>query len=775
MKAACFQAWPRWLFIVVFATLACGLLPVLAVAAEQAGVKVTAIEIRGNKRIEVPAIAGRLTLKPGDPYTPENVRGQIKILYEAGYFEDVQVETESGADGVALAFIVREKPFITEIVFDGNQALSDDKLKEKITIKSQAFLDQPQAKESAEKIRLAYQGDGFFNCRVIPVVQTLDEDRKRLTFFVREGDKARVKTVNFDGLYAATKDEMFKVMATRESIPWHGLFTQLKLPSLLSDAGVLKREEMNNDVERIKEVLLNKGYLNARVGLPTVELSDEKKWFVVTYPVTEGEPFTIGEIGFRGNTVFEDPELREGLKLKVGEIFQRQKLRDEIARLNDLYGSRGYSFADVSPNVIPNTADRTASIILTVKEGEMMRIRQINIHGNEKTKDNVIRREIRVDEQDVIDTPSLKRSFQRLNNLNFFETVEILPAQVAVDKVDLNVRVKEKPTGQFSVGGGFSTLDQIVAIADVTEGNLGGNGWMGRIRGQLGQRRTIGQITFRNPYVNDSLTSMQLDLYRTQTNYITYFETKSGASVTLGRWLSEYTTGSVSLFAEELNFKNPQLGICPNRFPLVCSQLGTQTTTGFRTTLARDTRDYFMDPRTGWRASVGFDLGTPYLGGSNNFYKYYIDVVNYTPLPFDTRMANRVRYGATVGIDGQPVPLTERFFVGGINTMRGFVFGRAGPVTTSNSLLGASKQLIFNNDFIFTISSEAKLNGVIFFDYGKGFDDGEPLSTKLRKTAGLEGRWISPFGPLRAAYGINLDPNPGERKGVFEFTIGTLF
>ncbi len=543
----------------VLVTLAGWVLPVHAAAAEQAAVKVTAIEIRGNKRIELPAIVGRLTLKPGDPYTPENVRGQIKILYETGFFEDVQVETESGKGGVALAFLVREKPFITEIVFDGNKDLSDDKLKEKITIKSQSFLDQPQAKESAEKIRLAYQGDGYFNSQVIPVVQTLDEDRKRLTFFVKEGDKARVKTVKFDGLHGATKNEMFQVMATREWIPWYGLITQLKLPSFVSDAGVLKREEMNNDVERVKEILLNKGYLNARVGSPTVELSDDKKWFVVTYAVTEGEPFTIGEIGFRGNTVFEDPELRQGLKIKEGEIFQRQKLRDEITRLNDLYGSRGYSFADVSPNVNPNMEDRTATIILTIKEGEMMRIRQININGNEKTKDNVIRREIRVDEQDIIDTPSLKRSFQRLNNLNFFETVEILPAQVDVDKVDLNVRVKEKPTGQFSIGGGFSTLDKLVAIADITEGNLGGNGWMGRIRGQLGQARTIGLITFRNPYVNDSLTSMQLDVYRTATNYITYYETKSGASVTLGRYLSEYASGSVSLFAEELNYKNPAL------------------------------------------------------------------------------------------------------------------------------------------------------------------------------------------------------------------------
>ncbi|HTL62413.1 MAG TPA: outer membrane protein assembly factor BamA [Nitrospira sp.] len=744
--------------------------------AQTAATKVASIEIRGNKKIELPAIQGRLTLKPGDPYTPENVRGQIKILYDTGYFEDVQVETESAPDGVALTFIVQEKPFITEIVFDGNEELSDDKLKEKITIKSQAFLDQQQAKESAEKIRLAYQEDGYFSAEVIPIVQTLDEDRKRLTFFIKEGEKAKVKTVNFDGMRAATKTEVFKVTATREWVPWYGLLTQLKLPSFLSDAGVLKREEMNNDVERIREVLLNKGYLNAQVGLPTVELSEDKKWFVVTYAVNEGEPFTVSEVGFRGNTVFEEPELRDKMKIKPGEIFQRQKIRDEITRLTDLYGSKGYAFADVVPNVNPNAEERTAAIILNIKEGEMMRIRQININGNDKTKDNVIRRELRVDEQDVIDTPSLKRSFQRLNNLNFFETVEILPQQVEADKVDLNVRVKEKPTGQFSIGGGFSTLDKLVAIADITEGNLGGNGWMGRIRGQLGQQRTLGLITFRNPYLNDSLTSMQIDVYRSMTNYITYFEKKSGASLTFGRWLSEYVSGSISLVAEQLNFSDPN-GTCANNPTLfVCLQLGNQTTTGFRTSLARDTRDYFLDPRSGLRTSVGFDFGTPYLGGTNNFYKYYLDAIKYTPLPFDTRYALRGRFGEANGIHDKPVPLTELFFVGGINTMRGFVFGRAGPVDPiTGTLLGASKELIFNNDFIFTVSQEAKLNGVIFFDYGKGFGANEPLSLNLRSAVGLEGRWISPFGPLRAAYGINLHPNPGERKGVFEFTIGSLF
>lgn len=749
---------------------------VLEALAQTADLKVASIEIRGTKRIEVPAIAGRLTLKVGDPYTLENVRGQVKILYDTGFFEDVQVETESVAEGMAVIFVVQEKPFITEIVFDGNEQLTDEKLKEKTTIKSQTFLDQQQVKESAEAIRLAYQHDGYYNAQVVPVIEALDEGRKRLTFHITEGEKAKIKTVIFEGLRAATKNEMLNVMSTREWIPWYGLVTKLKLPSVVSDAGVLKREELTNDVERIKEVLLNKGYFNVRVGQPSVELTDDKKWFIVSYPITEGEPFTIGEIGFRGYTVFEEPELRDGLRLKEGEIFQRAKIRDEISRITDLYGSKGYSFAEVMPSVNPNNEERMVGIIFNIKEGEMMRIRQINIYGNDKTRDNVIRREIRVDEQDVIDTASLKRSFQRLNNLNFFETVEILPTQVAPDKVDLNVRVKEKPTGMFSLGGGFSTLDRLVAIADITQGNLGGYGYMGRIRGQLGQRRSLGSITFRNPYLYDSLTSLQVDGYRTMTNYLSYYESRTGGNVTFGRWLSEYVTGSISLFGEEIQFSDPQAGICPDLVPIVCRQLGTRSSTGFRTSLFRDTRDYYLDPRAGWRIGGGFDVGTPYLGGTNNFIKYYADVIKVTRLPFDMRWSSRVRFGEVHALGGTQIPLNERFFVGGINTMRGFSFGRAGPTVPSTyAPYGAAKQLIFNNELIFTISSEAKLNGVLFFDYGKGFDDNEPLSLHLRSAAGIEGRWISPFGPLRVAYGLNLDRRPGERFGVFEFTIGTLF
>lgn len=758
------------LIVIVVGLLPLGLWAGL-VEAEDGPAKVASIEFRGNKRIEEPAIKGRLTLKVGDPYTAEAIRTQIRLIYEMGFFEDVQIETERTAAGIAVVFLLKEKPFITDVVFDGNENFTDDKLKEKITIRSQSFLDQQQVKESAEKIRLAYQEDGYYKAEVIPIIQTVEEDRKRLTFFIKEGDRARVKEVVLEGATAITKKEAFAVMATREWVSVWGTLTGKGLPSVFTDAGVLKREELANDVERLREVYMNKGYLNVQIGLPTVELTEDKKWFIVTFVIVEGDQYTFGDIGFRGNTVFEDEELRAGMSFKPGDTFQRAKIRDEITRLTDLYGAKGYAFTEVNPTVNPDPKTKTASVTFHIKEGDLIRVREIHITGNDKTRDNVIRRELRVNEQEVIDTTAMKRSFQRLNNLNFFETVEILPKQVEPDKVDLDVKVKEKSTGAFSVGGGFSTLDRFVAIADITEGNVMGTGNLLRVRGQLGQRRSLGLITFRNPYLQDSLTSMQVDVYRTLTNYLTYREDKSGASVTFGRWFSEYVSGSFSPTFEHFKFSDP----LPTAPAFILQQIGSFTTTGFRSSLARDTRDYFLDPRRGMRNAINFDFGTPKLGGNTSFYKVTVDTIKYTPLFWDTRHSIRGRFGIVEGLDGRPIPLTERYFVGGINTMRGFAFGRAGPVTPDHSLLGADREVIINNDFIFPISKEAKLNGVIFFDYGKGFGEGEKLSFNLRKAAGIEVRWISPFGPLRVAYGFNLDPREGERKGVFEFSVGSLF
>ena len=650
---------------------------------------VGSIAIQGNQRIEPAAILSKVTLKTGDPLTTQVTQEQIRLIYEMGFFDDVQVQTETTAKGVAVIFVVQEKPFVTAIVFDGNDALSDDKLKEVITLKNQVFLDQQATKASAEKIRVEYEKSGYHKAKVIPIIQELRESRNRVTFFIQEGDRARIDTIHFEGMTVFNKKDLLSVMANQE---WTAFL------SLITDAGILHQEELSNDIERIKEYYSNRGYLDVQVGTPAIELSDDKESVNLRFRISEGQPYTVQTVRYEGNTVFEDEALARYSFIRPDDVFQRTTVRDEITRVTDMYGAEGYSFAEVTPNLAPNPDTLTTDITFTIKEGSLIRVREIHITGNDKTRDNVIRRELRVDEQEVLDSAAVRRSFQRLNNLNFFETVELVPEQVEEDKVDVQVRVKEKPTGQFSIGGGFSTLDRFTAIANITEGNLFGLGYLVRIRGQVGVRRTIGVLTFRNPALFDGPTSFQADGFSTQTNFLTYWEERKGGTVQWGRAFSEYITGSFTLVGEQISITN----VANNATDFIRNQLGDQSTTGFRSSIFRDTRDFFQDPRTGSRTGMRLGFGTEYLGGTNDFYRFALDGLKYIPLPvWDLRMAFRGRIGMADGYLGDSVPLTELFFVGGINTMRGFQFGRAGPVTASGTLAGGNKQLILNTELIF--------------------------------------------------------------------------
>jgi len=724
---------------------------------------VHSISIEGNQRIDDAAILGQITVNVGEQMTTEISREQIRKIYDMGFFEDVQVKTKPALNGIDVIFVVTEKPFTVEIIFDGNKELSKDKLKEIVTLKSQVLSDQKEIKVSAEKIRDAYRKDGYHNAQVIPVVQALDETRNRITFFIQEGKRARIRDIVFEGVTVVEQDDLLAVMANREWVP---------IISLLTDAGILHQEELPNDVERIREFYSNKGYLDVQVGLPSIVLSDDKESFTLTFHIVEGFPYTIGTVRYEGNTVFKKEELERQSLLRPMDVFQRTLVRREVTRITDRYGEKGYSFAEVTPSLVPNPQSLKADVTFVIKEGALIRVREIHIIGNDKTRDNVIRREMRVDEQEVINSVAIKRSFQRLNNLKFFETVEILPNQVAEDKVDLDVKVKEKPTGSFSIGGGFSTLDQFTAIANITEGNLFGLGYLVKIRGQVGGRRTLGVLTFRNPALFDGLTSFQIDGFSTRTNFLTYLQDRAGMTFQFGRSFSEFMAGSITLVGEAIKIKNPSID-APS---FIRAQVGSQSTTGFRGSLFRDSRDNFQDPRRGSRTGLQVGFGTEALGGTNNFYRVSLDGLKYIPLPlWDLRAAFRGRFGIAEGYGGDSVPLTELFFVGGINSLRGFRFGRAGPVTSSGTLAGGNKQVIFNAELIFPVIPDAKLNGVVFFDYGKGFAEGDALSLDLRPASGLEVRWVSPFGPLRAAWGINLDARPNEQTSVFAFSVGNVF
>jgi len=751
----------------------------------KSGEIVKVIEIQGNHRIETSTILTRVKTKEGSPLSAEVVREDIKSLYQMGFFLDVRVDSEPVDGGVKVIYRVTERPYISDIKFSGNAEILADKLKEKLTIKPRTFLDDVQVKQNAEVLRQYYDEEGYYNTIVIPVLQE-QEDHVVLIYYIKEGAKATINKIDFEGNKAFKSAALLKNITSK---PYYFL------TSWLTSTGYYKKEVLNEDVDKLKDFYLNNAYLQVQVGSPDVAFKEDRYQTIVTYPIlhgeidypyefhtvgvtldfplVEGEQFRVRKITISGNTVFTTDQLRAALKLKEGELFRRNVLREGVGAIHDLYGEKGYLYANVIPQYTSDPAEKTVDLTLDVKEDHRMRVREITITGNDKTRDKVIRREMRLDEQDWVDTRLLRRSFQRINNLNFFDSVEIVPNRVSVDQVDLQTRVKEKSTGSFSVGGGYSSVDRLVAMIDITQGNLFGRGQLLRARAEVGHLRNTYSLTFREPYLFDSPISGTVDLFNQARDFTSYKERRIGGDIVFGKAFTEYINGSVNYTHETLTIYDVQSD-APDQ---IVSQTGKSVTSSIGGTIAYDSRDFFFDPKEGSRVSFSSEFAGLFLGGSNNFVKSYVDAIKFWPVVLETVFSLHGRFGYATGINGTALPIGENYYVGGINTVRGFKFGGAGPIDpVTGDVLGGTKELIFNAEYLLPLVPEAKIKLVIFYDAGAAFGDNEAVHiTSLRLGTGFGLRWVSPIGPLRLEWGHNIHQRPGEKSSIMDFTIGTVF
>ena len=483
------------------------------------------IEVTGNRRIETSTILSKIKLNTGKTYSAEGVREDIKGLYETDYFDDIRVVTETSEDGIKLIFHVKERPILQDVVYDGNDKVTIDRLKEKVTFIKGVPLGREQVKENVERLRELYREDGYYEASIIPVINNLSEDSVSVTFYIKEGRKIKIKEVRIAGATKISEKNLIKVINTKR----YKLLT-----SWLTDSGIFKEVEAQNDGDRIRDYYLDRGYVQVQVSGPETEIIEDGKWMRLTFTVTEGEQFRIRDIDFKGNDIFTNNKIENRMKLRKGMIFSRKTLREDIGLMTDMYGEKGYAFANVLPDIRPDDASREIDITFNIEKGEKIKVREINISGNEKTRDKVIRREIRIGEQNYLNTSALKRSFQRINNLNYFENVEIVPDTVSKDMVDLNVRVKEKPTGAFSMGGGYSSVYGLVAMLDVTEGNLFGRGELLKLKGEFGELRTSYDVTFKEPWFMDKPTSVTVNMFDTVRTFDTYDINSRGGNIGVG-------------------------------------------------------------------------------------------------------------------------------------------------------------------------------------------------------------------------------------------------
>ncbi|TAL26291.1 MAG: outer membrane protein assembly factor BamA, partial [Nitrospirae bacterium] len=718
---------------------------------------VNSIEVKGLKRIEEGAVKSRITHKTGEPLASEKTTNDIKNIYKMGYFDDVRVELEPFEGGVKLIYLIKEKPTIRKIDFQGNKEFDDEKLKEKITITPNSIADIVLIQDNADKLRAFYEEEGYWLSVIVPVVNKTSADEVSLTYQIEEGPKVKIKDIIIEGNKAMSTKDIKKVMKTDT---WW-------LFSFVTSSGYYKKDEMNFDLEKIRDLYFNNGYIKVAVTDPKIRMTSDKEGMIITISISEGDQFSISSIGLDGNKAFSEDELRKKIKSTPKDVLNRSVLRKDVNAMVDMYSEKGYALVSIYPDLTPDDASKQVKVIFKVDEGDIYRIGRIEISGNTRTRDKVIRREVRFDEGEIFNSSLLKRTYERINNLNYFETVEMQPRPRPEEKlVDIDIKVKEKPTGFLSVGGGYSSVDKLIGTVDITQSNLFGRGQYIKLKGEVGGRSSFYELSFRDPWFLDKPVLFGTGIYKTTRKFIGYDRKGVGFDVSLGKSLAEYWRGDITYNYEKAVIYN----VDSNASSLIKSQEGSKTTSSITPGVSRDTRDNFLDPHTGSRNSVYVTYAG--LGGDNNFVKANVESGWFFPI-YETTFSLRGRYGYGSGVSGKPLPLYERYYVGGIYTVRGLGFGEAGPRDSNGRVIGGTKQAIFNAEYVFPLITELKLKGVIFYDAGKAYDSWNEES--FRNTAGGGIRWISPIGPLRVEWGYNLDQKAGERQSRWEFTFGTFF
>lgn len=728
---------------------------------------INAIEIKGLKRIEESAVKAKITQNIGEPLSQKKTNSDIKNIFKMGYFDDVRAEIEPFEGGIRLIYIVKEKPIIIKIGFQGNEEFDDEKLKEKITISTGAIADAVLIQDNANKLRAFYEEEGYWLSEIVPVIKKISSDEVTLTYQIREGAKIRIKDIIIEGNRALSSGKIKRTMKTKE---WW-------IFSFITSSGYFKKERMENDIERIRDLYFNNGFIKVAVGEPMIQLTDDKEGMIITIPISEGDQFIVSSVEVTNNKVFTDDEIKEKITMVPNKPFSKETLRKDIFSISELYSQNGYALITVTPDIIPDETTKSLKIILNIDEGHKYRIGRIEITGNTKSKDKVIRREIRLDEGDVFNSALIRRSYERLSNLNFFETIDIAPKPQPEKKlVDLDIKVKEKPTGFFSIGGGYSSVEKFIAMIDLTQGNLFGTGRYIKIRAELGGRTTYFDLTYRDPWFLDKPLSFSTSIYKLNREFIGYTKKSTGFGMSLGKNFSEYWWATLAY-----NFEDVEITDVTTDNPIIKDQEGRRKTSSITPSLIRDSRDNYIDPTKGSRNSVYFTFAG--LGGTNNFIRSEFDSSWYFPIG-RTSIMIRGRVGYASGIFGKDLPLYERFYLGGIYTIRGLDWGEAGPIDiATGDPIGGKTEIIFNAEYIFPIFKELRLKGVIFADAGNSYDSSCDNKTncisddfgELRYTTGLGVRWISPFGPIRLEWGYNIDPRPDEKTSRLEFAFGTFF
>lgn len=712
------------------------------------------IEVKGHIRISPEAIRFRIKNAPGNILHRQAVRKDIEEIYSMGYFETVDAGFENGV----LTFTVKEYPVIVSIEVEGNDEIKDEDILEAIGMKRFDILNTRILKTSIDRIIGLYREKGYYNVDVDSATKAT-EGGIVLTFSVEENNKLYIKKVSFDGNENASDRQLRGVMETKNR--W--------VLGLLGHSGSFLEESLDTDLLRIEQFYGDQGYIKARAGRPQVEIREDKGIYV-TIPIDEGPLFYFGQIDVAGDLIKTKEETMEVLQIKSGDKMRKSLIQQSVEKLRSIYMDQGFAYVQVKPDMNEGTGN-TVDMTFMIRKGEPVHIDTIHIRGNTKTRDKVIRRELKVNEGDLFSSTDIQKSKDSLGRLGYFTNVNIESIPKDDDTLSMLVDVEETTTGAFSFGLAYSSVDKLLGTLQLSENNLMGLGLKSKFNVEYGGRKQSYSVDLEEPWLFDYPISLGTRLFNTEREYTYYTKEYRGGNVRLSYPLLEEVRHSIVYAYTDV------VGLTEID-PVYLDVLSQEEIDGYAissvtNTLYRDTTNDYFRPTRG--SDAAFSVEYAGLGGDYHFTRATARYAQFFPLYKDKlALMFKFRWGTINPAQGDDLPEDELFTLGGLNSIRGFKYGEIGPRDSAGNVVGGQRMFVFNTEITFPFWEVPGLYGVLFFDQGNAYDSRIDL-TNLKRSYGAGIRWVTPMGPLRLEYGKVIDPEDYESDSRWDFSIGTFF
>ena len=725
------------------------------------GKRIDSITIMGNKRIEKDAITRVMSSKPGDVFITEKVSNDLKAIYRMGYFDQITINSQTTATGENIIITVQEKPIVRNIRVSGSLWLYNrDDILDAVNTKKGSILNVFTVQNDVLAIKEMYNSRNRYSTKVDYRITDNDGSQADVEFVIEEGEKLYVTKLVFDGNTAFDDSDLEGQ-----------IFTQTKgWLSWLTDSGDLNYEKLNNDVNLLTNFYSNRGFINVRIGDPDVQF--EEDGITVTFKISEGDQYNLGEVRVTGDLIVPEEDLMKKLTVTEESYFSRELVQKDILALTEIYGNAGYAYADVDPLVNLDEVQKLANIDYNISKGNLVYFEEINISGNNMTRDKVIRRELKSFEGELFSGDNLKYGVRNLQRLDYFKDVKVNTVQGSDDsKMVLDIEVEEKDTGSFSIGVGAGTEEVFGSIA-LVERNLFGHGQSLGARANIGTKNQMYSISFVEPWLFDIPLSSSIELYNWEYEYDTYDRSSMGFNLDFSYPIFDYTRAGFGYTFEIAKISNLDYDASYS----IWRDKGRHTKSSINTYISWDSRDDRFDTTRGSINSLSLEFAG--LGGNVGFVKGIVETGWYFPLWRSFVGVLHGRAGAVKQAFGKEVPDYEKFYLGGMNSLRGFDTEDLAPRDNMGYEMGGEKYLQFNAELKTALLKEQGVFGVIFFDAGQVYEKVSDWDTEngFRYSAGPEFRWNSPMGPVRVAYGFILNPKDSDkRRGNFEFSMYSSF